>query len=73
MAKTRTVVSRIAGGIQYGLGILSLVFAVLVYASPSIRNALAITHGEVYLYIFLFSVFGILSILSGSLLLREEK
>ncbi len=73
MAKTRIVVSGIVGGTQCVLGILALTFAFIVYVSPSIQNALAIIHEEVYLYMFLFSVFGMLSILSGSLLLREKK
>ena len=73
MAKARRVVSRFVGGIQCGLGALASVFAFLVYASPSIRDALAITSEEVYLYMFLSLVFGVFSILSGSLLVRKEK
>ncbi len=73
MGKARRVVSQLVGGIQCGLGALASVSAFLVYASPSMREALAMTSEEVYLYMFLFLVFGILSILSGLLLFREEK
>jgi len=72
MSKFRKVVSQIVGGIQCGLGGLASVFAYLIYASPSIRDMLAITPKEVYLYMFLFLVFGMFSILSGLLLVRKE-
>jgi len=73
MTKARKAVSRLVGGIQCGLGGLASVFAYLVYASPSTQEALAITPGEIYLYMFLFLVFGMLSILSGLLLVNEEE
>jgi len=73
MGEARKIVSWIAGGIQCGLGGLSSVFAFLVYASPPIQEALAIPPGELYLYMFLFLVFGMFSILSGLLLIRKEK
>jgi len=73
MIKVRRMASRLVGGIQCGLGGLASVFAFLIYASPLIREALAITYEEVYLYMFLFLVFGVFSILSGLLLLREEE
>jgi len=73
VAEVRRLVSWIVGGIQCGLGTLASVFAFLVYASPLVREALGITPREVYLYMFLSSVFGILSILNGLLLLREEE
>jgi len=73
MIKARRVASQLVGGIQCGLGGLASVFAYLVYASPLIRDVLAITSEEVYLYMFLFLVFGVFSILSGLLLVREEK
>ena len=73
MIKVRRIASRLVGGIQCGLGGLASVFAFLIYASPLIREALAITYEEVYLYMFLFLVFGVFSILSGLLLLREEE
>jgi len=73
MIKVRRIASRLVGGIQCGLGGLASVFAFLIYASPLIREALAITYEEVYLYMFLFLVFGVFSILSGLLLVREEE
>jgi len=62
----------IIGGIQCGLGGLVSVVAFLIYASSSIRDALAITLEEVYLHIFLFLVFGIFSIFSGLLLIYGD-
>ena len=72
MTNARKSVARFIGIIQCGLGGVASVFAYLVYASPSIRDALAITSSEVYFYMFLFLVFGMFSILSGLLLVREE-
>jgi len=72
MTKARRMVSQLVGGIQCLLGGLSSVFAYIVYASSSIRDDLAITSEEVYLYMFLFLVFGMFSILSGLLLVHEE-
>ena len=72
MTKVRRAVSRLVGGIQCGLGGLASVFAFLVFASPSIQEALAVTSEEVYLYMFLFLVFGIFSILSGLLVRKED-
>jgi len=72
MTKARRVALRIVGGLQCGLGGLASVFAYLVYASPLIRDALAIASEEVPLYMFLFLVFGMFSILSGFLLVHEE-
>jgi len=72
VTNTRILVAQFIGLIQCGLGGVASVFAYLVYANPSIRDALAITPKEVYIYMFLFLVFGIFSILSGLLLVREE-
>jgi len=72
MAKARSLVSRFVGGIQCGLGGLASVFDYLVYTNSSLQEALAIAFDEVYLYMFLLLVFGMLSILSGLLLVYEE-
>jgi len=72
MGEVRRAVSQFIGLIQCGLGGVASVFAYLVYASPSIRDALSVTPNEVYLYMFLLLVFGMFSILSGLLLIREE-
>ncbi|NWG10920.1 hypothetical protein HXY33_04100 [Candidatus Bathyarchaeota archaeon] len=73
MGKARKAVSWVVGGIQCGLGGLSAVLAFLVYASTSLRDALAITFQEMYLYMFLLLVFSMFSILSGLLLIHREK
>ncbi len=72
MVKARSVALRLVGGFQCGSGGLASVFAYLVYTSPSIRDMLAITSEEVPLYMFLFLVFGMFSILSGFLLVHEK-
>ena len=72
MTKARSFVSWFVGGIQCGLGGLASVFAYLVYTNSSIQEALAIAFDEISLYMFLLLVFGILSILSGLLLVYEE-
>lgn len=73
MAKTRKAVSRFVGEIQCVVGGSASVFAYLIYASQSIRDALAVTFEEVYLYMFLLLVFGMFSILSGLLFIRKEE
>ena len=74
MTNVRKAVSRFVGGIQCVLGVLASVFAFIIYASPSMRETIAITsEGEVYLYMFISLIFGIVSILSGLLLVRAEK
>jgi len=73
MAKARKVVSRLVGGIQCGLGGLAWTLAYLVYASQPMRDALAITYEEIALYMFLLLVFGMFSILSGLILVREKE
>jgi len=72
MVKTRKIISQIVGGIQCGLGGLVSAFAFLIYASSSIRDIIAVTSEEVYLYMFIFFIFGLFSILSGLLLVRES-
>jgi len=71
MPKPRKIVSQLIGAIQCGLGVLALISAYIIYASPSTRDLLAITSEEIYLYMFLFFIFGLFSILSG-LLVRKE-
>jgi lysylphosphatidylglycerol synthetase-like protein (DUF2156 family) len=73
MTNVRRTVSRFVGGIQCVLGMLASVFSFIIYVSPSIRETLAITSEEVYLYMFLSLIFGVFSILSGLLLIRGEK
>lgn len=72
MAKARRAVSQFVGGSQCAMGVSALVLTFLVYASPSLREGWAISFEEAYMYMFLFVVFGILSIISGLLLVRGE-
>jgi hypothetical protein len=43
-----------------------------VYASASVREELSMGQGEVALFMFVFLVFGVFSMMSGMILLREE-
>jgi hypothetical protein len=69
----RRAVSLLVGGIQCVFGTLALVLAVLIYAVPEVQMRLITNLNEVYLYMFIFSVFGILSIVSGTLLMYREE
>jgi len=73
VTKIRSAVSLLVGGIQFGFGALALVLALLIYAVPEVQMGLTANLNEVYLYMFIFSVFGILSIVSGTLLIRREE
>lgn len=72
VSTTKILVARVVGAIQCVLGGLASAFAFLIYASPSIQDALTITSGEIALYMFLLSALGIFLIISGLLLLRKE-
>lgn len=71
MVKARKVISQIIGGIQCVLGGLASAFAILIYTSQSIRDTIAVTSDEIYFYMFLFFIFGLFSIMSGLLLVRD--
>jgi len=71
LPKPRRIVSQLIGAIQCGLGVSALISGYVLYASPSTRDLLAATSEEIYLYMFLFLIFGVFSILSG-LLVRKE-
>jgi hypothetical protein len=73
MVNVKRKVSKFIGGTQCVFGLLASVFAFIIYISPPMRETSAIASEEVYLYIFLSSIFGVFSILSGLLLLRGEK
>ncbi len=73
MSEARRAVSLLIGGVQCGFGVLASILTFLIYASPTVREAFAIASEEVYLYMFLLLVFGILSVLSGLLLAREQR
>lgn len=73
MANFRKTISQFIGGIQCVIGMIATVFAFIIYAYPVVRETIAITsEGELYLYMFLSSIFGVFSILSGLLIIREE-
>jgi hypothetical protein len=68
----RKNVARIAGGFQCVAGVLSSVFSYMIYVNAWIREELSIEQEEIALFMFIFLVFGVLSIASGMILLREN-
>ncbi|MEM2937566.1 MAG: hypothetical protein QXJ63_03370 [Candidatus Bathyarchaeia archaeon] len=73
MANFRKMISQFIGGLQCVIGVTATVFAYIIYAYPVVRETIAITsEGELYLYMFISSIFGVFSILSGLLIIREE-
>lgn len=60
------------GGFQCVVGAIASVFAYIVYAGASVREQLSISQDEVTLFMFVFIVFGVFSIASGMILLREK-
>jgi hypothetical protein len=70
--KTRKIVSRLVAGVQCALGGVASTLAYFIYSSAWIREAISISDGEVYLFMFLFLAFGAFSIFSGLLLTSER-
>jgi uncharacterized protein with PQ loop repeat len=62
------VVSLLIGGAQCVLGGLASIFAYLIYASQQVQEMLSVGTREVSLFMFLLLIFGMLSIMSGLLL-----
>jgi len=72
MASFRKYVSKILGGFQCVVGVLVSIFAYVIYASAPVREELSINKGEVTLFMFVFLVFGVFSMVSGMISLREK-
>jgi hypothetical protein len=72
MGKARRALSRVVGGIQCSLGGMAAALVFLVYASSEVQEALSIVPEDVYLHMFLISVFSVFLILSGWLLISER-
>ena len=68
MATPRKAASLLVGGIQCIIGGISSILAYFVFASQSLRETLTIKSQEVPLFMFLLTVFGMLSVMSGLLL-----
>jgi uncharacterized protein with PQ loop repeat len=60
------------GGFQCVVGAIASTFAYAIYASASVREELSISQGEVALFMFVFLVFGVFSIVSGMILMHEK-
>jgi hypothetical protein len=54
------------------VGAIVSILAYVIYASAPVREELSINQGEVALFMFVFLVFSVFSIVSGMILLREK-
>lgn len=68
----RGYVAKFLGGLQCVVGAVAAVFAYIVYANALVREQLSVGEGEVALYMLVLVVFGVFSIASGMILLREN-
>ena len=68
MATPGKAASLLVGGIQCIIGGISSILAYFVFASQSLRETLTIKSQEVPLFMFLLTVFGMLFIMSGLLM-----
>jgi hypothetical protein len=73
MAQGRIVLSRLIGGVQCVIGTLVFITAYALLASPWVREILSVAEEESFLLVFLLFIFGIFSILSGLILIREKR
>jgi len=54
------------------MGSAASILAFTIYASASVREELSIGKEEIALFMFMLLVFGVFSIVSGMILLREK-
>jgi hypothetical protein len=70
----RRILSKIVGVIQIGIGGGSMVFAFLVYYNVfGTGTMLGISMEGVGLYLWIFIIFGLLSVISGIILYYEQE
>jgi hypothetical protein len=55
------------------MGSAASVLAFMIYATASVREELSIGEEEITLFMFIFLVFGVFSVVSGMILLREKR
>jgi hypothetical protein len=71
--KTRIILSKAVGLIQTVIGGLSMFFAFfLFYDIFNVQAALGFSAGNMGLYLWIFIIFGLLSVISGLLLFYEK-
>lgn len=73
MVKMRKTLSMFTGALQCVIGTLATVLAFLVYTSLQFQEMLLVTGEEITLVVFLLSLFGLFSIVSGLFLVWERK
>jgi uncharacterized membrane protein len=69
----RKTVTRIVGSVQTAVGALAVVFAfLLLHDALNVQVALGISGKNIELYMWVFIVFGLLSVISGLFLFYEQ-
>jgi hypothetical protein len=70
--RPRRIVSLVVGLAQCGFGGVASVLSYFIYSNSSLRETLSIASEEIYLYMFVSAVFGVLSLVSGVLLVQQN-
>ena len=71
--ETKTILSKTVGVIQTGIGVTAMVFAFLAFYNIfGIQTMLSISSESIGLYLWIFIILGMLSIISGLFLLYEK-
>ncbi len=73
MVMIRRTLSLIIGAVQCVIGALASALAFLVYTGQQFQEMLMVTGEEISLFVFLLSLFGLLSIISGLFLVWGRK
>ncbi len=73
MVMIRRTLSLIIGAIQCFIGALATALAFLVYTGQGFQEMLMVTGEEIPLFVFLLSLFALLSIVSGLFLVWGRK
>jgi hypothetical protein len=73
LMETKTILSKTVGVIQTGIGVTAMVFAFLAFYNIfGIQTMLSISSESIGLYLWIFIILGMLSIISGLFLLYEK-
>jgi hypothetical protein len=73
LMNTRTILSKTIGVIQAAIGGIAMVFAFLAFYNVfGIQTVLGVSPESIGLYLWVFIIFGLLSIISGLFLFYER-
>lgn len=73
MTRIRRWASRLIGAVQCIIGAAASVFVYLVYANPVLRAELSLTEAEIPLFILVFMSVSAVLVLSGIILVRDDR